>query len=327
MTLAWLPAVADEAAIAAPTVAAPSGGQVGGFLRTLERWSEVFADRDAGPPDPALLRRDLPPRWTVETKDGPVDVPTKWLDEALADLVAHPEGWPCVARMVREQLAALAREASAPDADDTVSTLTAGAVLRRVLARPEFAEVGTTSLLDALRGRLQDWIRDHLAWLVDALRVEPVAGDLVAWAVLAAALAILALWARRAWSPPIGAAAPRPDRASAAVEEPVDAAIRARDAAGRGEHREAVRWAYAAAIDLLVARHRVRSDRSSTHRELLQRVAEADVCRPPFAELTRLFERTWYGRRQAEARDAHLSLSVLERIECAHSSPPATAPS
>ena len=323
-TAAW-PALAAPGDVAPGTITADAL-DIDGFLRVLDRWSALFGADHDGSLDPEALRRELPGDWEVATVDGPVAVPTGWLGEALADLSSHPESRPCVARAIHERLAALGREALALSTDPPGPAASeARPVLDRVLSRREFAGLGESSLLDALRSRILEWMREHLGWLVDAMRGHPVAGELIAWLVLAAALGTLGLWARRAWGGPSGVSAPRPSRALVPGAETIDAAGEARAAVGRGENRAAVRWAYAAALQSLAARDRLRSDKSWTHRELLRCVPEGDVCRLPFVELTRLFERTWYGSLRAEPDDARLALAELERLGCALSFPPATA--
>lgn len=300
---------------APPVPARPAPLDVDGLIRVLDGWSARLGADDTAPIDPAGLRRELPPFWEVATVDGPIAVPTRWLREALAGVASNPESQTCVARAVRERLAALGREVRA------LSTETSGpaasdarSVLKRVLSRREFDGLAESSFLAALRDRIREWMGDHFAWLIDAVRGAPVAGEAIAWSLLAAALAILALWARRAWRWPAGPAPLRLSRSPVHGETPADATAEARAAAVRGEHREAVRWAYAAAVQILTARERLRADRSRTHRELLRSIPEGEAWRPPFVELTRLFERIWYGRLRAEPGDAALALGELERL-------------
>ncbi len=302
----------------------PARLDIKGLVRVLDGWSARLGADARGSFDPAALRRDLPALWEVTTVDGPIGVPTKWLREALDDLVSHPESRPCVVRSLRERLAALGREARASAEASGPPATEARPVLKRVLSRREFAGLAESGFLAALRERVLEWMDAHLGWLINAVRGSPVAGEAIAWSFLAAALAILALWARRAWSWPAGATALRPLRALLQDEAPVDAADEARAAAGRGEHREAVRRAYAAALQILTARDRLSSDRSRTHRELLRSMPEGEACRQPFVELTRLFERIWYGSLRAEPDDAALALSELERLGGALSLPAAT---
>src|SRR5262249_36983788 len=113
--------------------------------------------------------------------------------------------------------------------------------------------------------------------------------------------------------------------AAASDAAAIDAALEARAAIGRGEHRQAVRWAYLAALQSLGRSDRLRPDPSTTHREILRRVPDADACRPPLVALTDRSERTWHGSLTAGPDASRLAVDEMDRIGCALFPPSATA--
>jgi hypothetical protein len=99
----------------------------------------------------------------------------------------------------------------------------------------------------------------------------------------------------------------------------------AREAAARGDFREAVHSVYWAGIAHLEDDGTISRDRTRTPREHLQLVAEAATAaaapqvsrqRDSLAALTSLFERVWYGRGQADARDFETSMQQAEGLGC-----------
>ena len=77
----------------------------------------------------------------------------------------------------------------------------------------------------------------------------------------------------------------------------------AQDAASRGLWREAIHFLYWAAISRLESRRLWPADRARTPREYLLLLPKTDPRRDTLTTLTRSFERTWYGGREAASRD------------------------
>lgn len=72
--------------------------------------------------------------------------------------------------------------------------------------------------------------------------------------------------------------------------------------------REAIHFLYWAAIARLESRGLWPVDRARTPREYLSLLPASDARRPNLANLTRSFERTWYGGRQADLADYEAAL-------------------
>ena len=99
----------------------------------------------------------------------------------------------------------------------------------------------------------------------------------------------------------------------------------AREAANRGDFREAVHSAYWAGIVRLEDTSVVPKDRTRTPREYLRLVSEPApgqllVSRPahqqPLSVLTTLMERIWYANLSASSEDFRASLRQLEALGC-----------
>jgi hypothetical protein len=90
----------------------------------------------------------------------------------------------------------------------------------------------------------------------------------------------------------------------------------ARAASAHGDWREAVRLAYWAGIASLESRGAWRPDRARTPREYLRLVGRQSSYFPSLVELTRHFERIWYGSTAATADDFSTALGQLEALGC-----------
>jgi hypothetical protein len=78
--------------------------------------------------------------------------------------------------------------------------------------------------------------------------------------------------------------------------------------AARGLWREAIHFVYWASIARLESKRLWPADRARTPREYLALLAATDPRKPNLGELTRSFERTWYGGRTAQASDFNAAL-------------------
>ena len=78
--------------------------------------------------------------------------------------------------------------------------------------------------------------------------------------------------------------------------------------------REAIHFVYWASIARLESKRLWPADRSRTPREYLGLLAGGDPRKPSLTELTRKFERTWYGGRAAESHDFHAALELAAAL-------------
>jgi hypothetical protein len=81
-----------------------------------------------------------------------------------------------------------------------------------------------------------------------------------------------------------------------------------------GRWREAIHHVYWAAISCLESRRLWPADRTRTPREYLGLLSGNPETRAELSSLTRSFEHTWYGERQASEKDFAEACGILERI-------------
>jgi hypothetical protein len=88
----------------------------------------------------------------------------------------------------------------------------------------------------------------------------------------------------------------------------------ARSSATAGQWREAIHFAYWAAISRLESKRLWPADRARTPREYLALVGADDARKPGLASLTSSFERTWYGGRAASETDYRAAEQLAEKL-------------
>jgi hypothetical protein len=88
----------------------------------------------------------------------------------------------------------------------------------------------------------------------------------------------------------------------------------AQERAARGQWREAIHFIYWAAIARLESKRLWPADRARTPREYLALVAGTDPRKSNLTTLTRSFERTWYGGRDATASDFNAAVDLARGL-------------
>ena len=188
--------------------------------------------------------------------------------------------------------------------------------LNTILAQKEYRGVSESSARERFVERLENWLADLLStlerfgsrspWITFALRALLVGGLFIglAWALV------------------------RIERRSRIrlVPEPlsVSGAPSARqwqlwlaDAhtmAAQNLWREAIHFLYWASIARLESRRLWPADRARTPREYLELLPATDPRRSDLATLTRSFERTWYGGRDADPSDFKTALKLAAEL-------------
>jgi hypothetical protein len=286
---------------------------IASFLAELHRLAAVLK-KNPSTNEMVALRDSLPRRWTVSTPEFTCSVSSEPLRNQLTSLS------PSKALVWVNHLAAEVQSSSSPHA----ASPQARSELDRILARPEFAAVRPPSAWDLLRERIAAWVWNMLLWLFSGLERHPIGGKILFWLILLGvagwiALGLFRFLASRDLTAALPPSAPLP--ASRTWQEWVRAA---REAAGRGDFREAVHSAYWAGIARLEDEGVVPQDRTKTPREYLRLVAEPHpgelapqlAPREPLAGLTSRLERVWYANRGASPEDFHESLRQLEALGC-----------
>jgi Domain of unknown function (DUF4129) len=200
--------------------------------------------------------------------------------------------------------------------DDAARGSEVDAVLRSVLARPEFQRRPSSIWLESIRKRVGDWVARMLRRLTGTGVSARTVGVVLAWASSLLALSFLSWWlvqmlTRRSRAASLELSAIRPPAAAAR-----EWAQRAMAAARAGDFRESVRCGYRAALCRLDEQGVWRVDESRTPREYVRLLPAGDSRFDVVSDLTRQFEQVWYGRRTPTDEDARLLAAHLERLGC-----------
>lgn len=280
--------------------------------------------------DPAMVGPDDRVRLTVNGATTLREVRYDWLRNLLQDagnsqpppspstlpgqvLKTPPLSLDVKLAMARKRLEDDEKEAdnfAAPVSNHTAQQK----ALAAILARKEYRGVAETSA----RERFLEWLGNQIDHLLDLLagfgRRSPWIGFLVR-ALIFAVIGIALLW--------MLIRIERRSRTRLIPEvEPVAGAPSAREwqlwradalaMAGQGRWRDAIHFLYWAAISRLESKQAWPADRARTPREYLSLMPLSDNRKSSLTTLTRSFERTWYGGRDASPSD----FQAAQKLAC-----------
>ena len=195
--------------------------------------------------------------------------------------------------------AATTQPAAAPNHSEVRATM------KQVLASRDFRNLEAPTARDSALEKLSEWLNRLFAKLSKFQTSAAWVGRVIVCGfilIVCVGLAWGLLQLERRWrirlvpenSPSAGAASARDWQLW--LDD-------ARRAAAAGQWREAIHFAYWAAISRLESKRLWPADRARTPREYLALVAAEDPRRAGLATLTGSFERTWYGGRAAAESD------------------------
>ncbi len=251
---------------------------------------------------------NLPEAWEVEAPDGKYSVPTRPLTGMLqSGDRAAAAGW-------LDHLARNLEESARPAGDNGSG---ARAKLSRILARREFGRVAPPSFWDGVRQRIIAWIQEWLERIFGFVAQHPNTSKALFWTLIAGASGLLVMWLVRLGSrdrTTLNLTARGEAIPTRAWAEWIAAA---RQAADRGDLREAIHCAYWAGIARLQETGVISRERTRTPREYLRGVSDSGApAAKPLAELTSGMERFWYAGRTPGPDDFRASLKNLEGLGC-----------
>jgi Domain of unknown function (DUF4129) len=272
------------------------------------------------------IQKALPASWKIDTSEAHYEFSSEPLRELLecnnCDATARKSRF----AQAKSWTDAIALQLDGYAAHGGFSAPDARATLDQILKRREFGAVRPPSQWDLLRERINAWLMRVLSRLFENIGRHPLGAKLLFWLILFAVVGWLAMMLVRFW---LGRARLDELRSVGEVafarswQEWIRAA---REAAAHGDFREAVHSVYWAGIAHLEDDGTISRDRTRTPREHLQLVAEAAEVpraeaptskqRDSLAALTALFERVWYGRSHADARDFDASMKQAKGLGC-----------
>lgn len=290
------------------------------FQTQLDQLNDKVTELETKPQEAETLRKSLPPSWTVTGGRLPVDVSTKFLDDALTEFQkAEPAQKKILLKELHTQLTAMKTGVDGYTAPDR-----ADAAMRKrlddILAAREFSAVHGPGWLEQQLNRIEEWLRRKWEKLFEKVNITPPdftwVGRIFVWLVIAAGASVLGVWLYRLYR-----RKPVEYRREIIPFAPSARGWRtwlndARAKAQSGDWREAIHLSYWAGVSYLEASGLWAPDRARTPREYLKEVKGRDPKKEPFTSLTRRFEGVWYGSRRAHADDFDAALTDLEKLGC-----------
>jgi hypothetical protein len=261
----------------------------------------------------ANLRNALPSAWQVSTTEHTYSISTKPLQEQLAaSSVAKAETW-------IEHLQIEIERSQRPEAYSPA----ASAELHKILSGRAFEGVRPPSALDLFRQRVSAWLEGIMTKLFGKISRHPIGAKILFWLFLIGGVAFVAFVVFRYVSNRDDLNSFKPASSMVTSRSWQAWILAGRQAARRGDFRDAVHSAYWAGIARLEEAGAIPRDRSRTPRDYLRFVGQirADIAAPgnyraPLAALTTRFERLWYANRPANSDDFSDSLRDLEALGC-----------
>jgi hypothetical protein len=310
---------------ALPLVAGSNGyPDVSSFAAELQRIGRAIVKEKANPAGLAAVRKDVPSHWEITTGEHRYDISAESLNDLLRAAEAEKDA---------KKIAAKASEAAewafdhANQAKGYVGAqidgeASARPALERILSRREFGGVRPPSRWEIYRQRLIRQIERLLVGIIESIGRYPIGARVFFWLILVAVVVWLAVMLFRHWTRRALNELQAPDSVAyvRTWQEWIQAA---REAASRGDYREAVHSAYWAGISSLEDNQMVRKDRTRTPREYMrlvsnstQLVATGRKTREALSALTLILEQVWYGRRPANNQDFAQALQSVEALGC-----------
>jgi hypothetical protein len=311
--------------IAIPTQApAPSNPQmvakihdVTSFAAELQRL-DTELKKKSSPTSIKEFRDGLPPSWNVSTPERSYSISTKPLrDQLNGDSADKARAW----------LEHLLLEVQSAQSAEGQPLAAAHTHLNKILAGRGFEAVRPPTYLELLRERAAAWLQRMLIKLFSGLSRHPIGAKVLFWVVLIAGVGFVALWIFRYISGRDSINFFQPGSTTVTTRTWQEWIHTAREAAARGDFREAVHSAYWAGITRLEETGTLPRDRTKTPREYLSLIdtrlhgtnvdgRAAEDYKKPLTALTSRLERIWYANRMARVEDFHDTLRQLEALGC-----------
>ena len=331
LTLYFVPVVWCAAGTAkqdSPPAAAASGNvypDASAFAAELRQIGNAIEKVKADPAGIAAVRKKLPAHWEVTTNEGHYSLAAEPVRALLheAENEKKPESIAAKAAEASEWALELANQLRAYAGAQTEKRGGGRSSLEKILSQREFGSVHGPTKWDLLRQRVSRWIQDLLIRLFSQIGRHPMGANVLLWLMVIAVVVWLAMtlfryWTRRAALEELQA--PESVTFTRTWQEWIQVA---REAATRGDFREAVHSAYWAGICYLEDGGVVRKDRTRTPREYVRLVSTSTQfvgsgrrMREALSAQTVVLEQVWYGRRPASQQDFADAMQNIEALGC-----------
>lgn len=191
------------------------------------------------------------------------------------------------------------------------------AVMKQVLEGREFRNLKQHTQRDTALERLGNWLNRFFSNM-DKLRTRSAwVGRALIWGFFLAVgigLAWVLMRMERRWRVRLVPLSDGPAAEAASARDWRLWLADASQAAAGGLWREAIHFVYWSVISRLESKKLWPADRARTPREYLALMAVEDPRRDGLATLTRLFERTWYGGREAAESDYRKAEAIAQDL-------------
>lgn len=293
------------------------------FAAELRRIGTAIEKKKADPAGLTALRKNLPSHWELNASEHHYYISAEPLNGLLRSAEAGKKARTIAAEDAAQWAFDLASQVNASAAPPNGGDTDVKATLDRILSRREFGAVKGPSAWDLFRQRVIQEIARLLGSVFQQIGRYPMAAKALFWLVILAVVVWLALVLFRYWTRRAALEELQAPGAVAYIRTWQEWIQAAREAATRGDFREAVHSAYWAGISYLEDCEVVRKDRTRTPREYVRLVSNATQLaasgrktREALSSLTIVLEQVWYGRRPASNQDFANALQSVEALGC-----------
>jgi hypothetical protein len=295
------------------------------FAAELRKIGTAIEKEKADPVGLTALGKNLPSHWELNASEHHYYISAEPLTSLLreAETGKKPKTITAKAEDAAQWAFDLASQVKAYAVEQNGADSNVKATLDRILSRREFGAVKGPSAWDLFRQRVIQEIERLLGSIFQQIGRYPMGAKVLFWLVILAVVVWLALVLFRYWTRRAALEELRAPDAVAYIRTWQEWIQTAREAATRGDFREAVHSAYWAGISYLEDSEVVRKDRTRTPREYVRLVSNATQLaasgrktREALSSLTIVLEQVWYGRRPASNQDFANALQSVEALGC-----------
>ena len=282
------------------------------YRAKLDRLQAATQQLDSsGNSTPAALH-GLPETWHVHAGEQDFDISTEGLQRDVRRYESD--------KSITNALAIRTRINSLRDDLDgfekpPVDVSSRRSELNSILSRPEFGDIHGPTWLDHLKLRIIEFLLGILRRLFRSSAIPTISKYFVYVLMAVALLALVYIAYRSIWRGQEVAEVVPKDLPVSAKEWAIWLQ-EARAAAAKGDWRDAVHRAYWAGISFLERQGFWKPDRARTPREYLRLLSVSSDKRETLAALTRIFELSWYAKRDASEGTFSETLAELEKLGC-----------